>query len=558
MREPPKSVPPDAPTTAPVLCFTGAHARLPHRLAALRRRGLPIAVRRCTTLADFARELTRGEAGLVAVDCGPGNLRLADALGLVRRAGRITPLVVISEQTPEARTAIAALRHGRILSPDDAAGLEALVRAILAGGLDTAVDRGGDAVANAHPLDAPGAALPDQTELLDALRPVLRADAARAALAVLRITPQPDASIEAGLGRQLGKILGEPAILARLSGGGYGALLEIGDPAAGVALAHGAREKLLEHLHKVAPGSASANVAIGISPPRRTDGDRAEAWLARTREACEVAASTEHGYAVLSRTPVAAPSACDIPSLLQEALASNQLILQFQPIVSLRGDARQHYQTLVRLPSAAAGELLPGDFFGAARSRGLIAAVDHWVIRQAIRRLGRERATHRRVHFFIALSAETLSDERVLVAICDELRDSQAAGDWVTFQLRPNDIRAHAARARQLVEGLRRIRCRLALEGYDGDASCRQVLRSIPFDFAKLSPTLTRDLHDDPSLLERLRSAVAELDERGVRSVATAVEDSRTLAYLWSLGIDYAQGFFLQEPSETIAYDAAR
>jgi EAL domain-containing protein (putative c-di-GMP-specific phosphodiesterase class I) len=548
-------VPPDAPAIVQVLCFTGAHARLLHRLAALRHRGLPIAVRRCTTLADFARELARGEAELLAVDCGPGNLRLADALGVVRRAGRSTPLVVITEQTPEAQGAIAALPHGRILPPDDAAGLEDLLRAILARAPGTAIDHGDDdAVTDAHPPDA----LPDQTALLDALRPVLRANAARAALAVLRITPQPDASAGAGLERRLGQMLGHPAILARLDGGEYGALLEISDPAAGVALAHGVRGKLLDYLREAVPGSASTKVAIGMSPPRQTDGERAQAWLARTLEACAVAARTEHGYAVLSRTPVAAPSARDIPSLLQEALVSDQLILQFQPIVSLRGDARHHYQTLVRLPSAACGELLPGDFFGPARSRGLIAAVDHWVIRHAIRRLGRERATHRRVHLFIPLSAETLSDERVLVAICDELRDSQATGDWLTFQLRPNDVRDHAARARQLIDGLRRIRCRLALDGYDGEPACREVLRSIPFDFAKLSPKLTRALHEQPSLLEAAREALTELDSRGVRSVATAVEDSRTLAYLWALGIDYAQGFFLQEPSGTIAYDPAR
>jgi len=42
-----------------------------------------------------------------------------------------------------------------------------------------------------------------------------------------------------------------------------------------------------------------------------------------------------------------------------------------------------------------------------------------------------------------------------------------------------------------------------------------------------------------------------------VKSVATGVEDSQSLAYLWTAGVDYAQGFFLQEPSETITYEAA-
>jgi EAL domain-containing protein (putative c-di-GMP-specific phosphodiesterase class I) len=268
-----------------------------------------------------------------------------------------------------------------------------------------------------------------------------------------------------------------------------------------------------------------------------------------------VAARTDLGYAVLSPTPVAAPSARDVPGLLKEALVNDRLILHFQPIVSLRGDARQHYEALVRLPSATAGELLPGDFLGPARASGLISALDHWVIRAAIRRLARERATNRRIHLFVPLSAESLADGQVLVAICDALRDHQAAGDWLTLQLRVPDLAAHRAKARALMDGLRQIRCRLALDRYDGQAPGRDILQAMPFDFAKLSPALTRDMHRDTTQLERVRGTIADLERRGVRSVATGVEDSQTLAYLWTVGVEYAQGFFLQEPSEGIAYD---
>lgn len=544
----PPPPPSDAGVTA-VLCFTGAHARLHHSLATLRRSGHPLFVRRCTTLVDFARELTRHDADLVGIDCGPGNLRLADALAVLRRAGPRTPVLVISEQSAETLAVTAWLDSCRILPPDDIHGLADLVRGLRVGG-DAAPPGEGSGTPTAPGPDGETQADPaDRQALLEALRPPLLAQAARAGLAVLRIAPDPGAKLAVTLLRILVAAGAPPAFLARLDGGGYGALLELADPGAGVALAHRVRESLLEHL------PAGSQVAIGMSPPRPGDGALPEVWLARATEACDVAARTDHGYAVLSRAPVVAPSARDIPGLLQEALVSNQLVLQFQPIVSLRGDARQYYETLVRLPSATAGELLPADFFGPARASGLIGAVDHWVIRHAIRRLARERATNRRIHLFIPLSAETLADERVLLAICDELRDAQAAGDWLTFQLRPADIRAHAGRTRQLVEGLRQIRCRLALDRYEADASCRDLTQGTPFDFAKLPPDVTRNLHDDPERLERLRGVVFELERRGVRSVATGVEDSRTLAYLWTLGVDYAQGFFLQEPSDAIAYD---
>jgi EAL domain-containing protein (putative c-di-GMP-specific phosphodiesterase class I) len=39
------------------------------------------------------------------------------------------------------------------------------------------------------------------------------------------------------------------------------------------------------------------------------------------------------------------------------------------------------------------------------------------------------------------------------------------------------------------------------------------------------------------------------------KTVATGVEDANTLAILWNAGVNYIQGYFLQEPSEIIAYD---
>jgi EAL domain-containing protein (putative c-di-GMP-specific phosphodiesterase class I) len=550
----PGATPPRDTEAIPVLCFTGTHARLPQLLAAIKRSGIALAARRCTTLLDFARELTRSDWGLVAVDCGPGNLRLAEAIGVFRRSGRATPVVILSEPTPEAQRATAGLEACHLASPDDPRGLADLLRRV-----------GGGQVAPGSDVDEPvtdsgagPAELADQDGLLAALGQTLDAGVgggAVAVLAVVAIGPEPAAGEESRLGRWIGEALGGADRVAWLGGGRFAALLAAGDPALGVALAHSAREQLIGRLPAGPATAEQPSVAIGMSPPRATDGGQAAPWLARTLDACAVAARTDLGYAVLSPAPVAAPSARDVPGLLKEALVNDRLTLHFQPIVSLRGDARQHYEALVRLPSATAGELLPGDFLGPARASGLILAVDHWVIRAAIRRLARERATNRRIHLFVPLSAESVADGQVLVAICDALRDHQATGDWLTLQLRVPDVAAHRAKARALLDGLRQIRCRLALDRYDGEAPCRDILQAMPFDFVKLSSALTRDLHRDTTRLERVRGTVADLERRGVRSVATGVEDSQTLAYLWTVGVEYAQGFFLQEPSEGIAYD---
>jgi len=534
-----------------LVCFTGPLARLPQLLATLKRSGLPIEARRCRTLLDFARELRAAAARLAVIDCGPGNLRVEEAVSVYRRAAGALPLALVGGEFPGWRGVVQDLAHCHILEPDDLAGLAAQVRA--ACGLVAQQFEKGEGVAAAA-VEGPPPALAGREALLEALRPSLLANAAHAVLAVVHVEPEPaDAALDLA-SRILGETFGRPASLAPLGGGRFGMLLELEDTATGVTLANEARERLQAALPRE-PAAAPPVVALGISPPRASDGDDPAAWLARAGQACDVALRTGHGYAVLSHTPVTTPSARDLPALLQEALVGDRLQLQFQPIVSLRGDAREHYETLVRLPSPTAGELLPADFFDAAARSGLLGALDHWVIRHAIWRLARERRTNRRIHLFIPLSVQGLADDRLLLAICDHLRDAQASGDWLTFQLRPADVRAHPGRTRRLVEGLRQVRCRLALDRYDGEPATRELLAALPFDFAKLAPALTRELAGDPARAERLRTTLALLARRSVKSVATGVEDAQSLAYLWAAGVDYAQGFFLHEPTEVIAYE---
>jgi EAL domain-containing protein (putative c-di-GMP-specific phosphodiesterase class I) len=122
------------------------------------------------------------------------------------------------------------------------------------------------------------------------------------------------------------------------------------------------------------------------------------------------------------------------------------------------------------------------------------------------------------------------------------------------FQLRQTDLRFHREAAARLIEGLRRINCRIALDRYGDDPGEDELLQAFRFDFVKLSPGLTRNAGSSTELLQRIKSTVAALRAAGTESVVTGVEDAESLVFLWSAGVDHVQGFFLHEPTPTTAY----
>ena len=539
-----------APGECRVVAFTGMHARTGAHLTALRRRHAGLDVVRCRTLLDFARALRSPPWHLVIVDCGPGNPRLADAISLFRRGHAGAPLLVVSEATPVLAKAIDDLEGCLTLSPDDVEGLDRLLTrhcprpSAAAGAVAFTDDRGEDGSRPILDRSAFGERL--QRELANA--------PGAAALVIIDLAPTAPSGWLAAFGlAALETIDAQPSALALLAPGRLAALLAPGptDPASGVALAQRLRAQLLRPSLDGQPLAP----AVAVCPARTADRDAGQ-WLDRAERACsELAAGTEHGYAVLSRAPLAALSARTLPGLVQEALAGDRMALVFQPIVSLRGDAREHYEALIRLPTVAAGEMLPRDFFAAAEAAGLMPAVDQWVLRTAVRRLAQERRRHPHVCLFVAVSEASLREERLMTTLCEELAAVNARGYWLTLQLRARDVRQHAAAVPRLVAALRRIRCGVALDGYEDDVTTRELVEALRFDFVKLAAALTYGVVTDPACLDRLRATVRWLNEQGARSVAVGVEDAHALAYLWTAGIDYAQGFFLHEPAAEIGYD---
>jgi len=242
-------------------------------------------------------------------------------------------------------------------------------------------------------------------------------------------------------------------------------------------------------------------------------------------------------------------------AVIDNALEYNRFRLFYQPIVSLQGDTRENYAVLVRMLDENDEPILPEKFIDRAISNGRMSALDRWIIKHAIEEVSLQRKNGRKINFFISLSGEALVDDTLLLWICDCLRLYDAKGPWITFQIADRDIRTHVQQTRALVEGLKKIKCNLAIDHFGVTPKYESLLKHLPVDFLKLDQSFMTNLTTDSRKQELLReiSELAKMYE--VKTIATAVEDANSLAALWTVGVNYIQGYFLQEPSDTIGYD---
>ncbi|MDY6949784.1 MAG: EAL domain-containing protein, partial [Pseudomonadota bacterium] len=71
-------------------------------------------------------------------------------------------------------------------------------------------------------------------------------------------------------------------------------------------------------------------------------------------------------------------------------------------------------------------------------------------------------------------------------------------------------------------------------------------------DFIKVDGTLMQGLAVDQALQGRVRELVDQATTRNIGTIAERVEDANTMAVLWQLGIEFIQGYFVNEPEQVV------
>jgi diguanylate cyclase (GGDEF)-like protein/PAS domain S-box-containing protein len=244
-----------------------------------------------------------------------------------------------------------------------------------------------------------------------------------------------------------------------------------------------------------------------------------------------------------------------VVKMIDNALANDGFRLKYQPIVSLQGDTRENYSVFLRMIDDDGKEVVPDVFLSPAQDASRLAEIDRWVVRNAIRELASHRREGKKIIFYIILSRAGIEDDSMMLWIVDCLREFRAKGSWLVFQFRENDLRHALKPAKELISGLKKINCRIAINNYSDVDSEDGLLKHLDVDVVKLPPEMMNGLATNAAQQDRMMHVNRLLQEDGYKTIASGVEDAGSLAILWNVGVNYIQGYFLQEPSSTIAFE---
>jgi PAS domain S-box-containing protein len=233
---------------------------------------------------------------------------------------------------------------------------------------------------------------------------------------------------------------------------------------------------------------------------------------------------------------------------IRAALMENRFRLMQQPIASLLGEDRGMFDVLVRMVDEQGEELLPGEFMAAAERNDLMKNIDRWVIGASMTFI----ASRPVKQLFVRLSKDSVRDKSLLQWLQNQLKSSRIEPSRLAFQISEQIATEYLADATELANGLRKAGFRFTLEHFGTGRDPQRLIAHLPLDFIKVDGTLMQGLAVDQDLQSRVRELVEQAKTRSIGTIAERVEDANTMAVLWQLGIEFIQGYFVNEPEQVV------
>jgi EAL domain-containing protein (putative c-di-GMP-specific phosphodiesterase class I) len=255
--------------------------------------------------------------------------------------------------------------------------------------------------------------------------------------------------------------------------------------------------------------------------------------------------------AAATAAPASAP--VTLEEHLRAALDGEGLELMFQPIVPLHGEAREQFQALVRLPGAdgriyAAAELIP-----IAERAGLLGGLDRWVLERCIALIAQRQQAGRAMRLFVTQSLHSVRNAWAVTRIERLLGEYHVGGPAISLELRADEAELAPIDVVRYAHGVKALGCGFVLSAFEAGETGDRLLAALPFDAVRLSASHLQLA--DAAAREGLRELVERLHEQGRRVIAPRVEDARVASALWSAGVDYVQGNFVQPADGDLGFD---
>lgn len=346
------------------------------------------------------------------------------------------------------------------------------------------------------------------------------------------------------LGRRLAASVRPRDSVARLGGDEFGVVIVDDDPEPPLRRLR----QLIEEEVDVSglPLSVESSIGYAVAPE---DGSDVDELLQRADVALYVAKSEHLGVARYDRRHDHYDATnLNLLSDLRRAVDAEQLVLHYQPKVSLRTGRIEAVEALVRWNHPRLGLLPPDRFIPLAEQTDVIDDLTDWVLARALRDLTELERVGARVAVAVNVSARNLAKADFPEGVLDAVALAGVDNDRLIVEITETALLVDPLRAARSLSTLAACGIEVSIDDFGVGQTSLAYLSSLPIHELKIDRSFVHDVPRSRSHAAIVRSVIELGHNLGFRVVGEGVEDDRVADTLREMGCDLLQGYWLAPP----------
>ncbi|TMM50094.1 EAL domain-containing protein [Qipengyuania marisflavi] len=226
---------------------------------------------------------------------------------------------------------------------------------------------------------------------------------------------------------------------------------------------------------------------------------------------------------------------------LRDAIANDELVMHYQPIVDAQTYKVKCLEALMRWEHPDRGNIPPSEFIPVAEDIGIIKEMGDWAL-QSVCRQAQEWPVELRVA--VNVSAIQFAHDDFPQVVQRALNNSGLNPSRLELEITESVFMGDTGRTQRMFEELKNLGVRLALDDFGTGFSSLSYLRTAPFDKIKIDQSFVRGATEEGNNNAAIMSAIVSLAAAlKMETVAEGVETKDELELVKERGASHVQGY---------------
>jgi len=246
----------------------------------------------------------------------------------------------------------------------------------------------------------------------------------------------------------------------------------------------------------------------------------------------------------------------EMEAALKQALEKEQLLICYQPILSLYNGELYGLEALVHWQHPQLGMLAASEFIALAQEIGLILPIDWWVFEEACRQINDWQSLRQltpALKASVNLGSSLLLHSNLIESIESSLAKTGLPAENLVLEIAESMLSLNVEPLSKMIVELRRIGASVQIDDFGSSYSSLLHLKDLPVNALKIDPAFIKRITDNGENTEIPRMIIKLAHELGIEAFAEGIETEAQLSYLREMGCDYGQGFLFSKSLDSEA-----